>query len=50
MAAGDMQLGDKPHTLHHRENKSVSVLLRENPYVAGVAMVRVAMDRQLTLI
>ncbi|KAK3641602.1 hypothetical protein LTR56_011203 [Elasticomyces elasticus] len=38
MTIKDIQASDMPQTLHHRESKSVGVLLRENPYVAGVAM------------
>ncbi|KAK5696189.1 hypothetical protein LTR97_008609 [Elasticomyces elasticus] len=38
MTTKDIQASDMPQTLHHRESKSVGVLLKENPYVAGVAM------------
>lgn len=34
------QLSNMPQTLHQRESKSVATLLRENPYVAGLALVR----------
>ncbi|KAK4892811.1 hypothetical protein LTR27_008725 [Elasticomyces elasticus] len=38
MTTKDIEASDMPQTLHHREGKSVGVLLKENPYVAGVAM------------
>jgi hypothetical protein len=33
------KMGDAPLTLHNVENKRVAQLLRENPYMGGVALV-----------
>lgn len=36
------KMGDAPANLHTDEKKSVTQLLKENPYMGGVAMVSLA--------